>query len=327
MSDLTPAGGDPGASVHRPVLVREVLEFLDLAPGLVVVDGTVGGGGHSKLILERLGPDGKLIGLDRDPTMLARARHVLADPRATLSQASYAELPQILDSLGTSRVDRVLLDLGLSSDQLADPSRGFGIQSGGTAGTALDMRFDPSTGPSASDLLATLDEAELADLFERYGEERASRPIARAIVARRGDLAHWTVADVVAAVEQASGRGSKRHHDIHPATRVFQALRIAVNHELEHLQDCLSTTLPSRLNPGGRAVIISFHSLEDRSVKDAFRDQALWQNLTPKPVTARPAEQRMNPRSRTAKLRAAMRTTTENTRPTGTSPPPRTTRR
>ncbi|HXY35607.1 MAG TPA: 16S rRNA (cytosine(1402)-N(4))-methyltransferase RsmH [Planctomycetaceae bacterium] len=330
MSDSTPTGKDPGASIHRPVLVRDVLQFLDLRPGLVVVDGTIGGGGHSRFILEQLGPDGKLIGLDRDPEMLARAARLITDSRATLKHASYAQLSQVLDSLGISQVDRVLLDLGLSSDQLADAMRGFGIQSGTRTGIAaggqpLDMRFDPTEGPTASDLLATLSETELAGLFERFGEERASRPIARAIVARRSELAHWTAADLVGVVAGAAGRGQKRHPDIHPATRVFQALRIAVNHELEHLQQFLAGPLVDRLKPGGRAVVISFHSLEDRIVKDAFRDQALWQNLTPKPVTARSAEQRMNPRSRTAKLRAAMRKT-ESTRATGTSPRPRTTR-
>jgi 16S rRNA (cytosine1402-N4)-methyltransferase len=278
-----------------------------------VVDGTVGGGGHSKLILEQVGPDGKLIGLDRDPAMLVRASHALADSRAILRHGSYAEMPQILDSLGISRVDRVLLDLGLSSDQLADASRGFGIQSGTQSGTSdnpLDMRFDPSSGPTVSDLLSTLGEAELADLFQRFGEESASRAIARAIVARRSELTQWTVADLVVTVAQSAPRGPKRRHEIHPATRVFQALRIAVNQEIEHLQQFLSSALPDRLKAGGRAVIISFHSLEDRIVKDAFRDQALWQNLTPKPVTARTAEQRMNPRSRTAKLRAATRKAT-----------------
>ena len=326
MSDSTSAG-DPGASIHRPVLVREVLQFLDLGSGLVVVDGTVGGGGHSKLILEQLGPDGKLIGLDRDPAMLVRASHALADSRAILKHGSYAELPQILDSLGVSRVDRVLLDLGLSSDQLADASRGFGIQSGVQGGGPLDMRFDLSEGPTASDLLAKLSEAELADLFERFGEERASGAIARAIVARRSELTQWTVADLVVTVAQSAPRGPKRRHEIHAATRVFQALRIAVNQELEHLQQFLSSALPDRLKAGGRAVIISFHSLEDRIVKDAFRDQALWQNLTPKPVTARTAEQRMNPRSRTAKLRAATRKATEVPRPIGKSQAPPTTRR
>jgi 16S rRNA (cytosine1402-N4)-methyltransferase len=326
MPDPTSAGNDPGASVHRPVLVREVLRFLDLSPGLVVVDGTVGGGGHSKLILEQLGPDAKLIGLDRDPEMLARASQVLDDSRATLKHASYAELPHILDSLGISLVDRVLLDLGLSSDQLADPLRGFGIQSGIPSGGPLDMRFDLSTGATASELLATLGETELAQLFEQFGEERASRAIARSVIARRSEIARWTAADLVAAVAQALPRGPKRRHEIHPATRVFQALRIAVNHELEHLQQFLAGALAERVRTGGRAVILSFHSLEDRIVKDAFRDQALWQNLTPKPVTARSAEQRMNPRSRTAKLRAAMRKATEGPKPTGTSPPPRTIR-
>jgi 16S rRNA (cytosine1402-N4)-methyltransferase len=306
--------------------VREVLQFLDLKLGLVVVDGTVGGGGHSKFILERLGPDGKLIGLDRDPEMLARASQVLDDSRAILKQASYAELPQILDSLALSRVDRVLLDLGLSSDQLADATRGFGIQSGIHSERPLDMRFDPSGGATASELLSTLGEPDLADLFAQFGEERASRAIAQSIVARRPQVAHWTAAELVAAVTQSLPRGPRGRHEIHPATRVFQALRIAVNHELEHLQQFLAAVLAERVKPGGRAVIISFHSLEDRIVKDAFRDQALWQNLTPKPVTARSAEQRMNPRSRTAKLRAATRKATEEPKPTGTSPPPPTIR-
>jgi 16S rRNA (cytosine1402-N4)-methyltransferase len=326
MPDPTSAGNDPGASVHRPVLVREVLQFLDLKPGLRVVDGTVGGGGHSKLILEQLGPDGKLIGLDRDPQMLARASQVIDDSRAVLKHASYAQLPQILDSIGIGRVDRVLLDLGLSSDQLADATRGFGIQSGIGADSPLDMRFDPSAGATASELLSTLGETELAELFEQFGEDRASRAIARSVVARRSELTQWTAADLVAAVAQSLPRGPKGRQEIHPATRVFQALRIAVNHELEHLQQFLAGALADRVHPGGRAVIISFHSLEDRIVKDAFRDQALWQNLTPKPVTARSAEQRMNPRSRTAKLRAAMRKATAP-KPTGTSPPPPTTRR
>jgi 16S rRNA (cytosine1402-N4)-methyltransferase len=323
MSDLTPTGNDPGASIHRPVLLREVLQFLDLSPGLVVVDGTVGGGGHSKLVLEQLGPDGKLIGLDRDPTMLARAAHVLVESRVILRHASYAELPDVLDSLGIDHVDRVLLDLGLSSDQLAEPARGFAIQGGGL----LDMRFDPTSGPTASDLLSTLGEDELADILERFGEERASRAIARSIVARRSGIDRWTAGDLVAAVEETQRPTLRRHREIHPATQVFQALRIAVNHELEHLQQFLSGALPDRLKVGGRAVVLSFHSLEDRLVKDAFRDQSLWQNLTPKPVTARSAEQRMNPRSRTAKLRAAMRKATQGPRGIGRSLHPGTIRR
>ena len=304
MPDPTCAAGFPGSPVHRPVLTREVLQFLELTPQLVVVDGTVGAGGHSRLLLEHLGPTGKLIGLDRDPAMFAWAAKTLADPRCTLRQASYVQLPDVLDELGIEKVDRVLLDLGLSSDQLADPNRGFGFQTAGP----LDMRFDISQGSSAADLLATLAESELADLFFRYGDERQSRAIAKTIVARRNSHPVRTAADLVEAVSESIHPGGRGRHESHPATRVFQALRIAVNHELDHLQAALSTVLPERLRAGGRAVVIAFHSLEDRLVKDAFRDKETWQSLTPKPVTARSAEQRMNPRSRTAKLRAAVRT-------------------
>lgn len=320
MSDPMRTSGDRGSPVHRPVLVREVVQFLDLSQGLIVVDGTVGAGGHSRVLLEHLGPSGKLIGLDRDPMMLARASMVLDDPRCILKQASYDQLPEILDQLGIERVDRVLLDLGLSSDQLADSSRGFSFQTSGP----LDMRFDTSQGQPAADLLATLDESELADLLSRFGEEPASRSIAHAIVFRRANRPIRTAADLVETVNETL-HPKPRRSDTHPATRVFQALRIAVNRELEHLQTILTTILPQRLNASGRAVIITFHSLEDRLVKDAFRDQELWQNLTRKPVTARAAEQRMNPRCRTAKLRAAVRTTTPMApKPTGDSPTPKT---
>jgi len=304
MPDPTRPPGNQGSPVHRPVLVREVVQFLDVQPGLIVVDGTVGAGGHSRILLEHLGPTGKLIGLDRDPLMLAWAAQSLADPRCTLRQARYAQLPEILDQLGIARVDRILLDLGLSSDQLADSSRGFGFQTGGP----LDMRFDPAQGQSAAELLATLEESELADLLFHYGEEPASRSIARTIVGRRASRPVQTAAELVEAVSDSLPRSSRQRHESHPATRVFQALRIAVNQELDHLQTALSAALPERLNAGGRAVVITFHSLEDRLVKDAFRDHEIWQNLTRKPVTARSAEQRMNPRCRTAKLRAAART-------------------
>jgi 16S rRNA (cytosine1402-N4)-methyltransferase len=321
MSDSTRTPGDRGSPVHRPVLVREVVQFLEVAPGLIVVDGTVGAGGHSRILLAHLGPTGKLIGLDRDPMMLAQASKVLNDPRCILKQASYAQLPEILDQLGIERVDRVLLDLGLSSDQLADRSRGFSFQSDGP----LDMRFDTSQETPAADLLATLDEAELADLFFQFGEEPANRAIARAIVLRRVNQPIRTAADLVEAIDEAVHSGSRRRPETHPATRVFQALRIAANRELEHLQTFLASILPQRLNANGRAVILTFHSLEDRLVKDAFRDQELWQNLTRKPVTARAAEQRMNPRCRTAKLRAALRTTTPmRPKPTGDFPMPKT---
>ncbi len=321
MSDSTRTPGDRGSPVHRPVLLREVVQFLEVSPGLIVVDGTVGAGGHSRILLEHLGPTGKLIGLDRDPMMLDQASKVLDDPRCILKQASYAQLPEILDQLGFERIDRVLLDLGLSSDQLADRSRGFSFQSDGP----LDMRFDTSQGTPAAELLATLDEDDLADLFFQYGEELASRAIARTIVLRRATQPLQTAADLVATIDEALHSGSRRRPETHPATRVFQALRIAANRELEHLQTFLANILPLRLNANGRAVIITFHSLEDRLVKDAFRDQELWQNLTRKPVTARAAEQRMNPRCRTAKLRAALRTITPTPqRPTGDFRTPRT---
>jgi 16S rRNA (cytosine1402-N4)-methyltransferase len=310
------------ASVHRPVLVHEVIQYLDLRPDHVVIDGTVGAGGHSRVLLDRLGPSGKLIGLDRDPMMLQWAAKNLADPRCTLKQASYAQLPEILDDLGIDKVDRVLLDLGLASDHLADTSRGFSFQAGGP----LDMRFDSSNGVPASQLLATLDESELASLLFKYGEERHSRAIARAIVKRRGEQPLQTVADLLDVVSKSIPGGSRRHFETHPATRVFQALRIAVNHELDHLTQALTTALPDRLQAGGRAVIITFHSLEDRLVKDAFREDQTWQNLTPKPITARPAEVRMNPRCRTAKLRAAVRKEAEINPPIGGSPKQKSTR-
>jgi 16S rRNA (cytosine1402-N4)-methyltransferase len=321
MSDSMRTSEDRGSPVHRPVLVREVVQFLEISPGLIVVDGTVGAGGHSRALLDHLGPTGKLIGLDRDPMMLAQASKVLNDSRCVLKHASYAQLPEILDQLGIERVDRVLLDLGLSSDQLADFDRGFSFQSDGP----LDMRFDTSQGMPAAELLNTLGERELADLLGRFGEEPAARGIARAIVQRRISQPIRTAAQLVETVNDALHSSSRRAADTHPATRVFQALRIAVNHELEHLQTFLASALPQRLNAAGRAVIITFHSLEDRLVKDAFRDQELWQNQTRKPVTARAAEQRMNPRCRTAKLRAAVRTNTAMApRPTGEWPTPKT---
>jgi 16S rRNA (cytosine1402-N4)-methyltransferase len=303
MPDSTPPGPSQGPSVHRPVLAREVVQLLDLRPRLTVVDGTVGGGGHSRAILDHLDSNSRLIGLDRDPAMLARAAARLSDPRVTLKQSSYADLPQVLDELGIDAADRVLLDLGLSSDQLADPDRGFGFQTLGR----LDMRYDPTRGRPAADLLATLDESELADLFFRYGEERFGRAIARTIVSRRNTHPVQTAVDLVDAVSATLPHGAHRRAESHPATRVFQALRIAVNDELGELERFLQIGLPSCLRPGGRVAVISFHSLEDRLVKDSFRDHEIWENLTSKPITARSAERRMNPRSRTAKLRVAMR--------------------
>jgi 16S rRNA (cytosine1402-N4)-methyltransferase len=308
MPEFTPIAEDPSRPVHVPVLLREVLQHLQLTAGLAVVDGTVGAGGHSREILNRILPSGTLIGLDRDARMLEIAAHQLSAYSPLLFQASYAELPRVLAELQISAVDRILLDLGLSSDQLADETRGFSFEAAGP----LDLRFDTRHGEPASELLARLDEEQLAAILEKYGEESHSRSIARAIVEarRRGPLCTARdLADVIAGKTSGgrSATGPRSGTGKHPATRVFQALRIAVNHELEQLETMLGGVLYDSLKPGGIAVIITFHSLEDRLVKQAFREPKSWQLLSPKPITASPAEQRFNPRSRTARLRVAKR--------------------
>ncbi|QDU49711.1 16S rRNA (cytosine(1402)-N(4))-methyltransferase RsmH [Gimesia panareensis] len=301
--------GDQKRPVHIPVLLREVMEQLDLSPGLVVVDGTVGAGGHSQHILKQIGAKGTLIGLDRDAMMLGFAREklgveALPEGQCFLRQASYAELPAVLDELQIPAVDRVLLDLGLSSDQLSDEARGFGFESPGE----LDLRFDTRQGVPAWQLLETLSEAELAEILEVYGEERFSQRIAGQLVQQRKAKPVRTAADLIEAVQAALPAKALATARKNPATRVFQALRIAANQELEQLETMLESVLPQALKPGGRAVIISFHSLEDRMVKQAFKDRDQWKNLTAKPITATQAEQRVNPRCRTAKLRVAVKT-------------------
>jgi 16S rRNA (cytosine1402-N4)-methyltransferase len=302
-----PDAGESARPAHVPVLLKEVLHFLQLEPGLTVVDGTVGAAGHSREIERRIAPSGMLIGLDRDALMLDIAAHQLSGLSSRLIQASYAELPQVLARLAIPAVDRILLDLGLSSDQLADESRGFSFSSEGP----LDLRFDPTQGEPASELVARLGEQELAGIFERFGEEPQSRRFARNVVAFRAARPIRTARDFAEAVVgtgaggKASSRGRHRAGTRHPATRVFQALRIAVNHELEQLDTALHGGLYQSLKPGGIVVVISFHSLEDRLVKQAFRESKSWQLLSPKPITASPAEQRFNPRSRSARLRAA----------------------
>ncbi|HTI50331.1 MAG TPA: 16S rRNA (cytosine(1402)-N(4))-methyltransferase RsmH [Planctomycetaceae bacterium] len=300
MSDPSDRSSGPVRSVHVPVLLREVLHTLDLKPGLTVVDGTVGAAGHSREILRRMGPESTLIGLDRDPLMLQIAARHLSGPRVHLLQASYAELPRILHELQIAAVDRILLDLGLSSDQLADESRGFSFESEGP----LDLRFDVRQGESAADLLSRIGEAELADIIHRFGEDPHSRQVARNIVAWRARQPIRTGRDLAQAVSGAGRRPPPRGAR-HPATRVFQALRIAVNHELQQLETVLGGALYDCLTPGGIVAVISFHSLEDRLVKHAFRESTQWQLLSPKPVVPSPAEQRLNPRARSAKLRAA----------------------
>lgn len=287
-------------SVHVPVLLREVLRGLELSPGLAVVDGTVGGGGHSRKILDAIGPDGRLLGLDRDPEMLDRARGVVAGDNVRLVHRSYADLEVVLQELGWSPVDRILVDLGLSSDQLAAGHRGFSFHAEGL----LDLRFDSQQGEPAWQLLQRLSEAELATLFHDYGEEPHARAIAAAIVRQRALQPIRTAAGLSQLVEQTV-KGGRR--DRHPATRVFQALRIAANRELDELSRALDDTFPRCLTPGGLLAVITFHSLEDRLVKDAFRRGEVWDNRTPKPIEPTPAEVRVNPRSRSAKLRIARR--------------------
>ena len=278
------------------------------------VDGTLGAGGHARGILEACAPGGRLLGLDVDPQALALARETLAPygERATLVQASYETLAAQLSALGWDAVDGVVLDLGASSMQFDRPERGFSFLQDGP----LDMRFGPSAPTSAADLVNGLDESELADLIFRYGEERDSRKIARAIV--RARPLH-TTRELAAVIQAASPRRGDR---IHPATRTFQALRIAVNEELAAVENTLPQAVAA-LRPGGRLAVISFHSLEDRIVKDFLREQsqehvnppyerlyeverkAVVKLITRKPLTASEEETRDNPRARSAKLRVA----------------------
>ncbi len=288
-------------SLHIPVLPREVLHWLHLSPNLTVLDGTVGAAGHSLQILRRLGPDGRLVGIDRDPRMLQYAAARLDDPRVTLVHASYADAQHVLQKLGLPGVDRVLLDLGLSSDQLADDERGFGFDAGGP----LDMRFNPLTGRPAAVVLAESSAAELEQIFRTWGEEPAAAKIAAAVLHRRRiGRPLQTVAELLECVAEVCGP-LRSDPGRTAAARVFQSLRIAVNQELQHVETMLNEVLPGILLPGGIAVIISFHSLEDRLVKQALKGNQGWQLLTKAPVEAMPAEIRINPRSRPAKLRAA----------------------
>ncbi|WP_425399674.1 16S rRNA (cytosine(1402)-N(4))-methyltransferase RsmH [Aeoliella sp.] len=286
---------------HVPVMPKEVLEQLALTEGATVVDGTMGGGGHTRLFAELVGPTGRVIGLDRDPGAVERTAAALADlPNVTAVHANYADAPEVLRELGVESVDGILLDLGLSSDQLADRERGFSFKADGP----LDLRFDPTRGEPASKLLARLSAEHLADIIYQFGEERFSRRIARKVVERRRQAPIETASDLADLVRSVVPRS--KNHRIDPATRTFQALRIAVNDELQSLELALGR-LPSLLAVGGRLAVISFHSLEDRMVKLAFRDAEQLEVITRKPLVATAAEQSVNPRSRSAKLRVAER--------------------
>jgi 16S rRNA (cytosine1402-N4)-methyltransferase len=307
---------DPGVSPrHVSVLPVEVLAALAPEPGQVFVDATVGAGGHSRLLAERLTPGGRLIGLDRDAAMLDLARPRLANLPVTLVQAPFSRLREVLDELGIAAIDGVLADLGVCSDQLDAAERGLSFTQPGP----LDMRLDPSSDEPASVLLRRLSERDLSDLIYRYGEERFSRRIARRIVeVRRREPLETTekLADLVRrCVPRPPRSANRRRPVIDPATRVFQALRIAVNDELGELERLLNV-LPECVRPGGHVALISFHSLEDRLVKNAFRDRSTWEALTRKPVQAGEEEVKNNPRARSAKLRAARRQDTAETAPT-----------
>ena len=300
--DPNPEPSEPlSKAVHKAVLLDEVIHWLNPQEGSILVDGTAGAGGHTHALAERVGTGGRVVGLDRDSTMLALAAIATrGQANVTLAHSPYSEVEVVLETLGLGRIDGFLLDLGLSSDQLAWHDRGFSFANDGP----LDMRFDPdSNGPTAADLVNTLKEQELADLFYKYGEERHSRRVAWRIVDAR-KLAPIKTTGKLAELVRKSIPG--KWGPIDPATRVFQALRVAVNDELGHLERTLRI-VPELLKIGGRFAIISFHSLEDRPVKHAFRDDPRLSVLTRKPITASDGELAANPRSRSAKLRVAER--------------------
>src|SRR3984885_5142179 len=289
---------------HVPVLLEEVLEYLNVRPGGVVVDATLGLAGHSSEIAKRLGGRGKLIAFDRDPEAMAAAKVRLEEVRAEIGEA----MPEVVyvakafseavNEIKPRSLDGLLADFGVSSLQLDEAHRGFSFRTDGP----LDMRMNTREGETAEQVVNQEDENELADLIYEFGEERRSRRIARAIVRARPIRSTAELAQIVSAAAP-SMKGDK----IHPATRTFQALRIRVNNELGEIQSLLKSA-GSLLKPGGRLVLISFHSLEDRLVKDAFREAGRtkeFEVLTKKPVVADEQEQMRNPRSRSAKLRAA----------------------
>jgi 16S rRNA (cytosine1402-N4)-methyltransferase len=286
---------------HQPVLPEEVIAGLELRPGQIVVDGTLGGGGHTRLLAERVGESGQVISLDRDPAALERAEGVLRGLPIKLVHSNFCELPEVLTQIGIGQVDAILLDLGMSSDQLCDATRGFSFAADGP----LDLRFDPTEGEPAWRLINRLSAEHLADVLFVYGEERFSRRIARAIVERRNENPIRTAGELAELVRWAIPRTAQPPR-IDPATRTFQALRIAVNEELKSLEIALRR-FPDCLRVGGRMAVISFHSLEDRRVKEAFRDDPRWQPITKKPIQATETEIAQNPRSRSAKLRVAAR--------------------
>ncbi len=307
---------------HQPVMPDEVLGTLAPQPGSLQIDATVGGGGHTERILEAATPDGRVLGLDADEAAIERVRRRLArfGDRLVLRQANFSELAEVAPAAGFGAVDGMLFDLGLSSFQLADTDRGFGFRAGGP----LDMRFDTSRGLPVAELLATLTADELAALFRRYGEEPAAWRIAKAVVAARATAPVASAEELAALVERAVPGNPRQRRRTHPATRVFQALRIAVNGELDALEAGLVAAV-ELLRPGGRLVVLSYHSLEDRIVKRFLNAErrgctcppeapicvcghAPRLRLVTRPsMTPTEAEIDANPRARSARLRAAER--------------------
>ena len=286
-------------SVHVPVMLEEVLDWLAPRPGMMLVDGTFGGGGHARALAEKIDAGGLLIGIDRDPVAIENAEQSLQGLPVRLVQANYCDLPEILKQLEIDAVDGVLLDLGFSSDQLADRSRGFSFSADGP----LDLRFDPLSGESARRLINRLSVEHLTKLISKFGEERYSPRIARAIVRQRRERPIETSAELAELVRRSvpNPPGGPR---IDPATRTFQALRIAVNDELKSLEIALRR-MPDCLRTGARMAVISFHSLEDRRVKQAFLADERLSVLTRRPLQPNDKEIEDNPRSRSAKLRVA----------------------
>jgi 16S rRNA (cytosine1402-N4)-methyltransferase len=304
--------------MHLPVMAEESVSWLAIGPAGVYLDGTLGGAGHALRIAAQLGPQGRLIGIDRDPQAIARCRDRFQDcaARAELIQGNYADMRELLAPLGVTELDGVLLDLGFSSFQVDDPQRGFSFMREGP----LDMRMNPTAGRSAADWVNTEPEEVLAEVIFKYGEDRAARRIARVLVETREERPFTTTAQLAQAIEKVK----KRRGRIHPATQTFQALRMAVNDELPSLERGLAAAL-DLVRPGGRVAVITFHSLEDRMVKHFFRAHEVREESLPqggvreyfeeppvkrvlrKPLKAAAEEREQNPRARSARLRVVER--------------------
>jgi len=317
----TPPG--PGGFRHEPVMVEEVLELLAPRPGQTLIDATVGGGGHAERLLERIAPHGRLVGLDVDDEALEAAASRLGrfGDRVALVRSSFRRLDTVLDELGIAEVDGILMDLGVSSRQLDAPERGFRFAEETAERTPLDMRMDRRLPAAGADLLARADAEQIADWLRRYADLPGARRLARTLVERRRRAPLRTARDLREAVE-AAGVGRRRRH--HPATLVFQALRIAVNDEIAALEEGLGKAIAA-LRPGGRLAVLAYHSAEDRVAKQRLREESRGRTgppglpealvgrparlrvLTPRPRRPEPAEVARNPRARSARLRAAER--------------------